>query len=103
MGAISVLFHQAALPTVDQWNDALRAEGFDLVIDTFDLQQEDGYRPAMLCDQETAFDWTLQPIDLNSEDPECASIIRPKLGDRDIIADLDGTQEIEEVAGRIAG
>jgi hypothetical protein len=101
MGAITVFFHRAAIPSVHQWNDALRAEGFDLVIDPFDLLQEDGYRPAMLCGHEVAFDWLFyKSFDLDEED---APFISPHIGDRDVRTDLDGKEEGEELAGRIAG
>jgi hypothetical protein len=85
---------------VDAWNEAIKAEGFDLMLDPFDLRGDDGYRPAIMKGQETGFMWFLLKV-ARLEDEDW---FKGQIGDADLRADLDTTApEDEEVAAKIAG
>jgi hypothetical protein len=100
--AVQVFFRNSALPTVDAWNAAIKAEGFDLVLDTFDLREDSGYLPALLKGEETGFEWYLSPVS-DAEELESEQQ-RPDLGDCDTKAALCFTSYADEdVAASIAG
>jgi hypothetical protein len=102
MGAIQVFFRNEKLPTVAAWNEAIKAEGFDLVLDPFDPRTEDCYRSAILNGQETAFEWFLNRVaDLEEDD---YYKFKSQIGDCDMRGDFGaGSPEDEEVASKIAG
>jgi hypothetical protein len=86
------------LPTVEQWNTAIKAEGFDLVIDPFDLREDDGYRPGLLRDEESGFEWFLGPV---AEEYE--SLSRSELGSSNMEASISyASYADEEIAAVIA-
>src|SRR6185295_16852600 len=100
--AIQVFLRDKRLPTVAEWNAAIKAEGFDLVLDPFDIRTEDGYRPAMLHGQETGFEWYLSPIASLEELPGFP--FKAHIGDSDLRASLSfSSQANEDVASAVAG
>lgn len=102
MGAIQVFLRDKTLPSVELWNEAIKAEGFDLVLDPFDLRTEDCFRPAILKGQETGFEWFLLPVTEIQEDQYYQ--VKTKIEDCDLRADLDAASPAdEEVAAKIAG
>jgi len=76
----------STLPTVDEWNEAIKAEGFDLVIDLFDLREDDGYLPATLKGEESGFEWYLKHVADMQEYPDMDPpfVFKPWIGDRDV-------------------
>jgi len=103
MGAAIQVFLQAAnLPTVDAWNAAIKAEGFDMVLDPFDLRIDDGYRPAILSGEESGFEWYLSDVARLEELPKFP--FKAHIGDCDLQALLCFTSYAhEDVTSSIAG
>ena len=60
--AIKVFLQRSRLPTVEAWNAAIKAAGFDLVLDLADLREDDGYLPATWEGAESGFEWYLAPV-----------------------------------------
>jgi hypothetical protein len=60
--AIKVFLQKSRLPTVEAWNAAIRAAGFNLVLDQFDLREDDCYRPAIWEGEESGFEWYLASV-----------------------------------------
>jgi hypothetical protein len=60
--AIKVFLEESRLPTVEAWSAAIKAAGFDLVLDPADLREDDGYLPAMWEGEESGFEWYLAPV-----------------------------------------
>ena len=93
--AIKVFCKRSLLPTVECWNTALKAHGFDLVLDPFDLRTDDCYRPALWEGEESGFEWYL------SDDLTDAP--REILSSADVEASLCFTsQAAEEVVSCVA-
>jgi hypothetical protein len=61
-GAIKVFLQESRLPTVEAWNAAIKAAGFDLVLDPADLREEDGYLPATWEGDQSGFEWYLARV-----------------------------------------
>jgi hypothetical protein len=102
MGAIQVFLRNEKLPSVETGNEAIKAEGFDLVLDPFDPRTEDCFRPAILKGQETGFEWFLLAVAEIQEDQYYQ--VRNRVEDCDLRADLDAASPAdEEVAAKIAG
>jgi hypothetical protein len=100
--AIQVFLKAADIPTVDEWNSAIKAEGFDLILDLFDLRIDDGYRPAMLKGAESGFEWYLSPVATAEELPQFP--FKAHIGECDFKAVLIFTSYADEdVAASIAG
>lgn len=100
--AILVFLKNATLPTVDAWNAAIKAHGFPLVLDPFDPRTDSCYRPALLQDRESGFEWYLSPLAERTE--ERGFPIKAHVGDCDLEADLSySTQADENVAACVAG
>ena len=101
--AIEVFLHEVDIPTVDEWNAAIKAEGFDLVLDPFDTRCSDfGYEPAALKGEESGFEWYLTPVAKAEEVPRFP--FKAHIGDCDLKADLCFTSYADEdVASSIAG
>jgi hypothetical protein len=71
MGAsIQVFLHRSKLPSVEAWNAAIKAAGFDVVLDPFDPSTDDCYRPAFLKGEESGFEWCVVEVATISEDPK---------------------------------
>ena len=70
--AIKVFCKRSSLPSVESWNAGLKTHGFDLVLDPFEPQVDDGYRPAIWEGQESGFEWYLSD-DLSQAPSEVAS------------------------------
>lgn len=92
--AINVFLRDAHVPTVNEWNAAIKAEGFDLILESFDLRSEDGYRPATLKGKESGFEWYLSPIATAEEHPQYP--FKAHVGDCDLRAQLCFTSHAEE-------
>ena len=60
--AIKVFLQKSRLPTVEAWNAAIKAAGFDLVLDPADLREDDGYLPATWEGEDSGFEWYLAPL-----------------------------------------
>jgi hypothetical protein len=102
MGAIQIFLRSETLPSVATWNEAIKAEGFDLVLDPFDPRTEDCYQWAFLKGQETGFEWFLLPVAKIEEDEHYP--FRTQIEDCDVRADLGASSpQSEEVASKIAG
>lgn len=102
MGTIQVFLRNEKLPSVQTWNEAIKAEGFDLVLDPFDPRTEDCFRPAILKGQETGFEWFLLPVAKIKEDQHYQ--VKTHIEDCDLLADLGTASPLdEEVAAKIAG
>jgi hypothetical protein len=100
--AIQVFIRDSRVPTVADWNAAIMAEGFDLVLDPFDLRTDDGYRPASLKGEESGFEWYLSQVATSEELP--AFPFKAFIGDCDLKAQLLFTSYAnEDVASSIAG
>ncbi|MDB6027795.1 MAG: hypothetical protein JWM68_4018 [Verrucomicrobiales bacterium] len=100
--AVQVFLHDARVPTVDEWNAAIKAEGFDLVLDSSDLRDDDGYLPALLKGQESGFEWYLSDVTTAEEDPQFP--FKAFIGDCDRKAQLCFTSHADEdVTASIAG
>ena len=100
--AIQVFLRDSTVPTVGDWNAAIKAEGFDLVLDPFDLRTDACYRPASLKGEESGFEWYLSKVATKEEMPELP--VKPFIGDCDLRAQLCFTSYAkEEVAAAIAG
>lgn len=100
--AIQVFLRDAHIPTVNKWNAAIKAEGFDLILESFGLQSDDGYRPAMLKGEESGFEWCLSPVATAEEQPHFP--FKLHIGDCDLRAQLCFTSYAdEEKAAAIAG
>jgi hypothetical protein len=75
--AVHVFLNSSLLPSVEEWNAAIKAEGFDLALDAFDLRTDSGYRPATLKGEESGFEWSLSSntyFNEYAESPERAQI-----------------------------
>lgn len=97
--AVHVFLHSSRLPGAEEWNAAIKAEGFNLTLDPFDLRTDDGYRPAMLKSEESGFEWSLSQNDHFHESPE-----RLLVSGCDLNASLTfGSRGDEHVAACIAG
>src|SRR2546425_10775574 len=100
--AIQIFLRNERVPTLSDWNAAITAEGFDLVLEPFDLRTDDGYRPAMLKGQESGFEWYLSPVAKLEEEPGFS--VKAHIGDCDLKASLCFTSQAnEDVASAIAG
>src|SRR5438128_1170303 len=100
--AIQVFLRDSKVPTVGDWNAAIKTEGFDLVLDPFDLRTDDGYRPASLKGEESGFEWYLSQVAAMEEMPERS--VKPFIGDCDLKAQLCFTSYAnEETTSAIAG
>lgn len=100
--AIQVFLRDANIPTVNVWNAATKAEGFDLILESFDLRSDDGYRPATLKGGESGFEWYLSPVATAEEQPQYP--FKAHIGDCDLRAQLCFTWYAdEEKAASIAG
>lgn len=98
--AILVYFKDSKLPTVDEWNAAIKAEGFDLVLDPFDPRTDSCYRPAILNGRGSGFEWYFNA--LTAEDKTELSDM-PQIVDCDCLASLHYTSMADEdVATSIA-
>ncbi len=98
---IQVFLKNDKLPTVADWNAAIKAQGFDAVLDPFDPRKDDGYRPAILKDAESGFEWLISPVTAT----EVAEMYpdSPQLAGCDLQADLSfGTRADEDVTTIIA-
>jgi hypothetical protein len=94
--AIKVFLQQSKLPTVDALNAAIKAAGFDLVLDPADLHKDDGYLPAMWEGEESGFEWYLASVDELEDAPPAEA------GDANTEASLLFTSEAgEEVAAAV--
>src|SRR5260221_13372798 len=82
--AIQVFLRDASVPTVDDWNAAIKAAGFDLVLDPFNLRTDAGYRPAMLKGEESGFEWYLSPTTEITESTEFP--FKSQIGDSNLAA-----------------
>ena len=99
---IQVFLQDSRVPTADDWNAAIKTEGFDLVLDPFDLRADDGYRPAFLKGEESGFEWYLSKVATMEEMPGFP--FKAFIGDCDLKAQLCFTSYAnEEVASAIAG
>ncbi len=59
---LHVLLPAEELPTVHEWQTAIQAHGFDLVLDsTLNLHTDAGFTPAVYKGQETGFEFDLSP------------------------------------------
>jgi hypothetical protein len=103
MGAtIQVFLSRSKVPTVDDWNAALQREGFDLVIDPFELLSDDGYCPAFLKGKESGFEWYLSEVSKSEKLPDHP--FKAFVGNCDLRAQLCFTSQAnEEVVSVIAG
>jgi hypothetical protein len=100
--AIQVFLQDSKVPTVGDWNAAIKAEAFDLVLNPFDLRADDGYRPAFLKGEESGFEWYLSQVATMAEMPERPA--KPLIGNCDLRAQLCFTSYAnEEAASAIAG
>ena len=100
--AIQVFLRNTNVPVVNEWNSAIKAEGFDLILDWFDLRSDDGYRPATLSGEESGFEWYLSPVATTEEQPQCP--FKAHIGACDLRAQLVFTSYAnEEKAAAIAG
>ncbi len=98
---IQVFLKSEKLPTVAEWNAAIKAQCFDVVLDPFDPRKDNGYRPAMLKDAESGFEWFISPVTAT----EVAEMYpdSPQLAGCDLQADLSfSTQADEDVTTIIA-
>ncbi len=105
MEGIYVFLRDAALPTVQDWNRAIKENGFNLVLDSFDLRNDDGYLPAWLRGEESGFEWYLEPVANMDEDPEMDPpfLFKAFIGDCDLAASLKFiSQANEDVTSSIA-
>ncbi len=99
---IQVFLRNARLPSIDQWNAAIKAEGFDVVLDPFELRSDDGYLPAFLNGEESGFEWYLSSVAESEESPDY--LFKAFVGNCDLIAQLCFTSLAnEEVTSAIAG
>ena len=98
---IQVFLRNEKLPTIAEWNAAIKTNGFDVVLDPFDPRKDDCYRPAMLKDAESGFEWSISPV----TPAEVAEMYpdAPQLAGCDLQADLSySTQADEDVTSTIA-
>lgn len=87
---------------MDEWNATIKAEGFELVLDAFNLRTDSGYRPAMLKGAESGFEWYLSPVAKAEELPQFP--FKAHIGNADLKADLCFTSYADEdVTSAIAG
>jgi|ERR1043166_1078171 hypothetical protein len=84
--AIQVFLQESRVPTVGDWNAAIKTEGFDLVLDPFDLRIDDGYRPAFLKGGESGFEWYLSQVEKVEDLSDCP--FKAFVGDCDLRAQL---------------
>jgi len=90
------------MPSVEAWNAAIKAEGFDVVLDPFDPSTDDCYRPALLKSEESGFEWYLSDVTTISEVPGYP--FKAFIGDSDVRAELCFTSYAnEDVVSAIAG
>src|SRR5947209_2062371 len=83
---VHVLLPDRRVPTVAEWQQAIREAGFDLRLDSsLRLREDTGFRPAIYRDRETGFEFDLWPAsDTIDAHPDIASSI----GDRDMSANF---------------
>ena len=90
------------MPSVDAWNAAIRSEGFDVVLDSFDPLTDDCYRPAYFKAEESGFEWCLSAGARLSEVPGYP--FKAFIGDSDVRAELCFTSYANEaVTSAVAG
>jgi hypothetical protein len=100
--AIEVFLRNEKLPTVDVWNAAIAAEGFDVILDAFDPRSNDGYWPASLNGNESGFEWYLSEVAQMEEVP--AYPFKGFVGDCELRGQLCFSSHAdEEAAAAIAG
>jgi hypothetical protein len=100
--AIQVFLCDSKVPTVDEWNEAIKVEGFDLVLDPWDPRTDDGYWPAFLKGEESGFEWYLSSVAETEEAPDYP--FKASVGDCDLRAQLCfSSYANEETTAAIAG
>jgi hypothetical protein len=92
---VLVYIRDADLPTRDEWQRAIDAEGIDLHLDPFSPREHTGYLPAKLNGQDCGFEYFYQPLDAaDTKD------VRAEVGDRDRSVSL--VCHSSEIEGRAA-
>jgi len=93
---LHVLLFSPKLPTVEEWQTAIQAHGFDLVLDSkLNLQADAGFTPAVYEGQETGFEFDLSPA---SDIADSYSTVGELLEGRDHSANFRWESDLSECA-----
>jgi hypothetical protein len=91
-----VLLSNPGLPTIQEWQTAIQAHGFDLVLDTtLNLHTHAGFMPAVYKGQETGFEFDLSPA---SGIADVYSEVGDLLEGRDLCANFRWGNDLSECA-----
>ena len=93
---LHVLLSSPKLPTVEQWQTAIQAHGFALVLDPdLNLQADAGFTPAMYKGLETGFEFDISPA---SDIADSYSTVGDLLERRDSSANFRWESDLSECA-----
>jgi hypothetical protein len=91
-----VLLSHPGLPTVQEWQIAIQAHGFDLVLDTtLNLHTDAGFTPTLYKGQETGFEFDLSSA---SDIADVSSEVGDLLEGRDLSANFRWGSDLSECA-----
>src|SRR6185503_1171268 len=100
--AIQVFLPDTRLPTVEEWNAAIKAEGFDLALNPFNPRKDNGYRPALIHGEDSGFEWYLSTVMELKRSPDFP--FAAEIGNCDVQASLVfGSRADEAAAASVAG
>jgi hypothetical protein len=96
---LHVLLQDTRVPTVTEWQQAIREAGFDLLLDSsLRLREDTGFSPAVYRGNETGFEFDLWPAsDITDTYPDVAS----RIGGRDMAANFRWGGDLLECAAAV--
>jgi hypothetical protein len=95
---LCVFLHDHRLPSCDEWQAAIDAEGRDLKLDDFSPREQTGFVPCMLNVKDCGFEYFFAPVESGE-----ANEVLEKIGDRDRVVTLSfHSSELDMRAATIA-
>ena len=96
---LHVFLRDSSVPTVGEWQRAIREAGFDLLLDTsLRLREDTGFSPTVYRGREAGFEFDLWPAsEIAATYPDAAS----RIGERDMAANFRWGSDLTECAAAV--